>query len=113
MTMGNLDKHVKAEEDRLAGSLAATAAGGEKLTDEQQKSVDNQARALAEKLTAENLGNAQDQEAAEAGFVPAAEKFGPDGAVKSDLQRRGEEENARTLEQQKKTAAKKAPPAKK
>lgn len=130
------DRNAKAAQQQLQETIATTAtrsavAPGQKLDAEQQKRVDTTASVAAERLAQGNIVNVPGPEKAAAGFVRAGEKLtGVDpitgdalaatpkagtaiellenGEPKPDIQRLGEEENARTVAQQR--AAKKAAP---
>jgi hypothetical protein len=127
--VSDFDESSKAAEDQLARTIRTTGASGAQLNDEQQKSVDAHSRSLAEQLNRDNVTAAPDQEQAAGGYVRAGKKttgvdpitddafaadpiaptaieavtLNPD--AKPDVQRQGEEENERTLAQQRQQAA--------
>ena len=133
------DKNAKAAQQQLQDAIATTAtrsavAPGQELDAEQQRRVDTTSSVAAERLAQGSIVNVPDPEKAAAGFVRAGKKLtGVDpitgdalaatpkagtaiellenGEPKPDIQRLGEEENARTLTAQKRTTAAKKTPA--
>ena len=130
------DKNAEAAQEQLKQTIATTAtraavAPGRELDAKQQERVETTSTVAAERLAQGNIVNVPDPEKAAAGFVRAGEKLtGVDpitgdalaakpkastaiellenGEPKPDIQRLGEEENARTEQQQAARASKRA-----